>query len=376
MAMQGRSWQDVITRYSDLITSDEATRSGFMEQAREKTLRAAQFIQRARALEAAISNITSTDQVLHLTDVRDEIIAAAGFSDKAKGKFSSSALDGAIKSILDSIYEKCVELYSSQDSETVAAAFRSEIIQRFLLTRGDTLGGQIRNWTGARAGQRFNQALLDALQRRMLKVKYESADEEKLLTEGLAFASKVDEEETVAENDDAGNETDKANLRNVPIRWDGRLLLLNAKPTLHCNGTGVVLNNIDMILLDTTGLSDEGAPKSGTKAYKEWDRKRITQNPFRYLACGELKGGIDPAGADEHWKTALSGIARIPENFVSCGKCGVSVESPHLFFVGAAIGTKMAQEIYNRLASRWLTHAANLTIPAQVEVLADWLVSL
>ena len=28
------------------------------------------------------------------------------------------------------------------------------------------------------------------------------------------------------------------------------------------------------------------------------------ENPKHYLACGELKGGIDPAGADEHWKTA------------------------------------------------------------------------
>lgn len=49
-----------------------------------------------------------------------------------------------------------------------------------------------------------------------------------------------------------------------------------------------------------------------------------------FLALGELKGGIDPAGADEHWKTARTAIMRIsdafkregvsPKTFFKCGQ--------------------------------------------------------
>jgi len=34
-------------------------------------------------------------------------------------------------------------------------------------------------------------------------------------------------------------------------------------------------------------------------------------NTAKYIALGEIKGGIDPAGADEHWKTANSALERI-----------------------------------------------------------------
>ena len=50
-----------------------------------------------------------------------------------------------------------------------------------------------------------------------------------------------------------------------------------------------------------------------------------------YLALGELKGGIDPAGADEHWKTANSALERIRKAFTD-NNC-----QPKTFFIGAAI---------------------------------------
>jgi hypothetical protein len=33
------------------------------------------------------------------------------------------------------------------------------------------------------------------------------------------------------------------------------------------------------------------------------------------IALGELKGGIDPGGADEHWKTAQAAFNRIRQAF-------------------------------------------------------------
>ena len=92
--------------------------------------------------------------------------------------------------------------------------------------------------------------------------------------------------------------------------------------------------------------------------------------PACYLACGELKGGIDPAGADEHWKTARSALDRIRDRFYTHEQC------PALFFVAAAIEAAMANEIFARLQSDYLSYAANLTVPQQVTDLAVWLVEL
>ena len=94
------------------------------------------------------------------------------------------------------------------------------------------------------------------------------------------------------------------------------------------------------------------------------------KNPGAFLALGELKGGIDPGGADEHWKTARTAIARIHTEFA-----GLEAY-PVLFFVGAAIARSMAAEIWGRLENNTLANAANLTDADQVAALAHWLQAL
>jgi type II restriction enzyme len=112
-------------------------------------------------------------------------------------------------------------------------------------------------------------------------------------------------------------------------------------------------NNIDATLLDNSA----GLPERDCFADKAC-----------YLACGELKGGIDPAGADKHWKTANSALNRIRGAFTE--------NRPQLFFVGAAIEATMAGEIFAQLSDGRLTYAANLTVPEQVADLAIWLSGL
>jgi type II restriction enzyme len=121
-----------------------------------------------------------------------------------------------------------------------------------------------------------------------------------------------------------------------------------------------IKNNVDLCLLNCS--PQELATKKLAKAtYKL---------PSVYLALGELKGGIDPAGADEHWKTARSALQRINQAFMTHGL------KPHTFFIGAAIEKKMAGEIWHQLEEGTLTNAANLTNDNQLASISRWLCSL
>ncbi|MCX5656483.1 MAG: hypothetical protein NTY65_17745 [Planctomycetota bacterium] len=98
--------------------------------------------------------------------------------------------------------------------------------------------------------------------------------------------------------------------------------------------------------------------------------KPTFNNPAAYIALGELKGGIDPAGADEHWKTARTALNRIQTAF-SKHKL-----KPHMFFIGAAIESKMSQEIWSLLKKGVIENAANLTDERQIASITRWLCSL
>jgi type II restriction enzyme len=98
--------------------------------------------------------------------------------------------------------------------------------------------------------------------------------------------------------------------------------------------------------------------------------KKVHATPNAYLALGELKGGIDPAGADEHWKTARTALNRIRAAFAK------KKLKPHAFFIGAAIEAKMANEIWAMLTSGELQNAANLTEDDQIASLTRWLCAL
>ena len=126
-----------------------------------------------------------------------------------------------------------------------------------------------------------------------------------------------------------------------------RTLIYNSK-------VPIVRKNVDLNLFDCTPNEIKPSKK----------------NPKKYVALGELKGGIDPAGADEHWKTANSALQRIRESF-SSKNC-----HPHTFFVGAAIEKSMAEEIHQQLENNILGNSANLTDENQMVALCSWLINL
>ena len=120
----------------------------------------------------------------------------------------------------------------------------------------------------------------------------------------------------------------------------------------------LVNKNVDLIILQSK-IEDL---KTG--------KQSIIHQPEKYIALGELKGGIDPAGADEHWKTANSALNRIRTSFDK------KKLKPLTFFVGAAIENAMAVEIFKQLKVGAMHNAANLSNDAQLTSLCDWIINL
>ncbi|TXT36333.1 MAG: type II site-specific deoxyribonuclease [Planctomycetota bacterium] len=144
---------------------------------------------------------------------------------------------------------------------------------------------------------------------------------------------------------------------NVDVSAGGLSWVTNGRPRtlIYRQTVPIVRNNVDLCLFDC-GADDL--------------TKEMRTNPAAYLALGELKGGIDPAGADEHWKTAGSALVRIKSAFAK------HKAKPKIFFVGAAVATKMAAEIWAMLKKGDLDNAANLTDDNQLAAVTSWLCSL
>jgi hypothetical protein len=148
-------------------------------------------------------------------------------------------------------------------------------------------------------------------------------------------------------SDDSGIEFSLRGL-SWQVNGQNRTLLYNLTVPL-------VKNNVDLCLFDRNPRAVDATKYALASSY---------------LVLGELKGGIDPTGADEHWKTARSALERIREAFSRAG------QSPKTFFVGAAIEKKMAGEIWSQLENRVLANAANLNDDSQVASVSRWLCTL
>lgn len=308
-----------LTSSKSLVTTYEETRAGFVALALEKNRRATPFIEEARALKAAASKISTPASLVNIAGIQAALLTAAGVSNKAAGHMEPQDQEEAIQGLI------------KQFLEPAGSDFVEELVFRFLLTRGDALGGSMRNVGGAMAQRKLTRAIIATL-----------------------------------------------SVAGISYDW------LSTKSNTWIHGTG---DDPD-IELDATGLSWSNGRKNRTVRYNltvPFLKKNVDlclfncryqelsvsyKNPAFYVALGELKGGIDPAGADEHWKTARTSLSRIRLAFASHG------HSPYLFFVGAAIENSMAEEIWLQLEDGTLSNAANLTDANQVASLCRWLCNL
>lgn len=312
-----RPYRNHLQSSDDLITPYEAIRAGFVALALEKNRRATPHVAEARALQEAASKAKTPADLLNINGIEAGLLTAAGLSDKSLVHLlpqdKAEAINGLIKNFLEPAGLKFVE----------------ELIFRFLLTRGDTLGGSMRNIGGALAQRKLTRMIVSTLTIAGVRYHWLHA-KTKQWVEMSADDSEIE-----------------LSLRGLNWQNEGnsRTLIYNLTPPLVKNNVDLCLFNLDPQELQATKYDSAES----------------------YIALGELKGGIDPAGADEHWKTARTALERIRQAFSTSG------HSPYTFFVGAAIEKKMANEIWSQLESNLLSNAANLNDESQLASISRWL---
>ena len=309
--------------YQDLITPHAETRKGFIALALEKNKKATPFVEEAKALTFFASKAKTPKDLLKMDEVRNALVTASGISNKAKKHLKEEDLETSIKGLIKNFLEPAGQ------------SFVDELIYRFLLTKGDSLGGSMRNLAGKLGEERFTKLLMDTCSKNGIALQ--------------CFDPKTKQWINL--------HSDKIEKQVKSLHWifqeKNRLLLYNVT-------VPIAQKNVDLCLL-------EGTPNDIIFGKNQYS---VHHHPEKYLALGELKGGIDPAGADEHWKTANSALTRIRTAF-SKKNC-----HPQTFFVGGAIERAMAKEIYQQLHNQTLSNGANLTQDSQVISLCQWLIKL
>ena len=309
---------------SDLVTPHEATRAGFVSMALEKNVLASPFVEQAKMLKILASKASTARGLLQISELREGLLTASGLSDKALNHLSDSDKQNAINNLIECFLEPA------------GASFVDELVYRFLIVRGDTLGGKARNLAGAIGEQKFLRAMISAFHLAGIEYQWLDRDTRKW-----------------------NKPTDRPNIERQikAFHWTKgkeKVMYMNLKvPFVAQEG-----KSVDIIIL-------QGNTKDVMRGTHS-----VLKNRDKYIALGELKAGYDPAGADERWKTADTAFKRIRESFVSTGF------NPHTFLIGAAIEKAMANEIYGQIQSGILSCAVNLTDEKQLTWICEWIINL
>jgi len=88
------------------------------------------------------------------------------------------------------------------------------------------------------------------------------------------------------------------------------------------------------------------------------------------LWAGELKGGADPAGSDEHWKTATQALDRILQAAEATGR-----PQPMLSFIATILVDRVATDAQSWIEQGKLTSVYNLTQMYEREEEMEWFLS-
>lgn len=313
---------NIVLAPEDLVTTKEETRAGFINFALEKNRRSTPYIEKARALHTAASRAKKPMELIDIPEIRLPILTASGLSDKALNHLTEVDKTEAIKELIKNFLEPA------------GTCFVDELVYRYLLIKGDSLGGSMRNLVGAIAEQKLIRALLANMSLQDLDYYWLDGRNQN------EWLHKQEEDFDIEVNMKA-------------IAWENE----KGKRILAFNLTiPLVKKNVDLCLYNA--------------ALSEYNKGTIVKCPEKTIMLGELKGGIDPAGADEHWKTANTALERI--------RIAYSKEKHNILtsFIGAAIEISMAGEIFAQLQNNILSNAINLTKIEQLNNYCNWILSL
>ncbi len=311
-----------ITKSDDLVTSREETRAGFIAFALEKNRKSAPYIEQAKSLKVLAARASSPRDLITMKEIEKPLLTAAGLSDKSLNYFQEADKTKAIEELVANFLEPAGD------------DFVDEVVYRYLVIKGDSLGGSMRNIVGSLGQQKLVRSLLSILH--LLDIQYQWLG----TTKGAQWAE-MPEDETLVEQ----------GVKALAWQHEGSSRVLAFNLTIP-----LVRKNVDICLFNATPDAYQGG--------------KIAANVQSTLLLGELKAGIDPAGADEHWKTANSALRRITDAYAS------EQHPIKTVFIGAAIERAMAVEIYEQMTDDLLSNAANLSNEEQLIEVCDWIARL
>ena len=129
---------------ADLVTAPEEIRAGFVALALERSRRATPFVEQARALKISAMSAKRPNDLLEIEGIQTALLTAAGFSEKATKQTKEKDQISAIQDFIEKFLEPA------------GRNFVEELVYRFLLTRGDSLGGSMRNIAGKLAERKVH----------------------------------------------------------------------------------------------------------------------------------------------------------------------------------------------------------------------------
>lgn len=306
---------------NDLETTHNEKKLGFLNIALRKSKEAQCYVNLGEALKTRISSHQDAEELLDITEILVPLCEAAGISTKARGYLDQNELRELIKDFfVEFIYP-------------LGASYHDDLVSRYLLALGDALGGRMRNIIGNMASEKLTEKIIAAL---------------KIGDHSFSF---------LEEKSKKWIQGDLYTIDSLPdikgLKWENDA---GVRTLLYNKTVPIVRKNIDLVLLnrDCANLSQE--------------QLKVCLNDVKnYELLGELKGGIDPAGADEHWKTAGTALHRIRRSF---SKNNHQVKT---LYIGAAIEKAMAEEMYKETSNGTLTMCANLTKSAQISEISSWI---
>lgn len=250
-----------------------------------------------------------------------------------------------------------LELFSMTPSDEIArslATYFNEITSRLVLAGGispyrhivmmtanlgDSLGGTSRNEVGRMAMMRLVNPLIRYLHSKgnLAQILYS--------LKGKIAVSEGDEDETEDEGvmeRELMRITEQTNIETMLENFETHRIIYHELETV--NGSKLLFNR------QLTWKSD------AEKEYRLGPDLHSSVGDNDMFWAAELKGGADPAGSDEHWKTATQALGRIIDAAEKTGR-----QRPMLSFIATILVDRVARDAQEWIDQGKLTSVYNLT---------------